>query len=175
MKTKLKKLYQNMNKELYDYVEQSSLSKYTFSFESKKYFPENNSCIFAKQYNNVISILQGQAVNYLQNILKDYKEKERLYIKAINNLIKQKEYLNLLYQVSNQLITEEEFSQELEENENKYLIHVNEKLDVKKLELLSEIISNLEEDLSDDDISEIFAVRTDNIEKLIEENNESSS
>jgi hypothetical protein len=159
-----------MSKDETYYIEPSTVNESLFSFDNEEYIPANDSFLFAIKTQSKLNILQGEVNHYTENvfqILQENQEKEFFYIKAIKNLIKQKEYLNLLYQVSNELITEEEFSFELDQNEEKYLIDISEKLTTKKLKLLSNIIDNLNEKLSEDDVSELFSIRTNRIESLI--------
>ncbi|MDR6302184.1 hypothetical protein [Mesonia maritima] len=159
-----------MEKENKFLIKESTFNGSNLSFDSDDYISPSDSFVFAIQSKDEINIVHGQVNDYTENIfhiLQENHEKETFYIKAIKNLIKQKEYLNLLYQVSNEFISEEEFNLELDKNEEKYLININEKLTSRKLKLLSNIIDNLEEPLSEDEVSEMFSVRTNRIEKLL--------
>lgn len=159
-----------MNKEETFYIKPSSFNNSLLSFDDEEYITSNDSFYFAIQSKNEFNIIKGELTEYTENIfqiLQENQEKEFFYIKAIKNLIKQKEFLNLQYQVSNELISDEEFNNELDLNEDKYLISINDKLTTRKLKTLSNIIENLNEKFSEDDISELFSIRTHKIESLI--------
>ena len=73
----------------------------------------------------------------------------------------------MLYQVSNNLISDEEFNLELEENENKYLIKIDNNLNTNNYKLILKIIDNIGVNFTDDDVSEIFSLKNENIENLL--------
>lgn len=96
--------------------------------------------------------------NFFFNQVSDYQQREFFYIKAINNLLKQRNFLSLVNQYDNNLIDDEYFSTELEENQQKYVIEVNEKLDFEKIRILSSIIEKLNAELHESDLSELFSI-----------------
>jgi len=130
----------------------------------------SNSFFFAMQQQSSLHVLSGKVDCYTKNvfdIIKEYDDKEVLYVRAIKNLLKQRSYHDLVYELDNEYISEEDFSNELENNEEKYLIRINDKLDIKKIKLLSNILNKLKANLTDDDLSEIFSIRTNNLSKLV--------
>jgi hypothetical protein len=159
-----------------DFMIETDTSQYKKPFESNfnsEYVPMSDSFVFAIQKQKNISIIQGELNPFIENffyILKENFEKENLYIKAIENLLKQKEYLNLVYQASHDLISNEEFNEELENNEDKYLIKIEDDIDKKRLRLVLKILEKIKYNFSDDDISEIFSIETNNISNFLKLN-----
>ncbi|AKK73663.1 hypothetical protein OK18_14575 [Chryseobacterium gallinarum] len=95
----------------------------------------------------------------IYEITRNFHEKEQIYITAIRNLLKQKRYLNLMYELSNEYITEDEFNDELENNEDQYLIKTDNRLDsINKINNLSSVISKIDVDFDEEDLFEIFSV-----------------
>jgi hypothetical protein len=138
-----------------------------------EYVIPQDSFVFAIQKSHTIRVIQGEIDNYSQDyfdILEEQKNKEVFYIKAIQNLLKQKDYINLLYQVSNELISEDEFSDELENNEKQYLIDIDNDLTFSNFNSISKIITKIGTSFTDDDISEIFSIKTSNIKTLLSNN-----
>lgn len=98
--------------------------------------------------------------NFFFHQFNDSEQREYFYLKAIRNLVKQRDFLFLTNQFDNNLIDEEMFSKEIEENQHKYTIDVNENLDIEKIRVLSSIIEKLNIELHDSDMSEIFSINT---------------
>jgi len=155
------------------------LPEITTSYDSQhsagEYKLPENSFVFAIQQKQEINFIQGELSNFTENIfdvLQENSSKEIFYVKAIKNILKQKEYINLLYQVSNDLITEEDFNTELDKNEEKYLINVDNELDNSNYKVIANVISKIGNNFTDDDILEIFSLSTNNIDKFLLSNNE---
>lgn len=91
--------------------------------------------------------------------------KENLYLEAIRNMVKQKEFLSLMYQLSTDQLTEEEVNEELDSNSSKYLITVREPKSADELTSVTEICFRLNLNLSTDDISEMFGINSDDLER----------
>lgn len=160
-----------------DFLIEKNTSEYKNYFEknyNSDYIPATDSFVFAIQKQKSVSFIQGDLNPFTENIfyiLKENSEKENLYIRAIENLLKQKEYLNLAYQMSHNLISNEEFHDELENNEDKYLIRVDDTFDINRFKLLLKIIDKIKYDFSDDDVSEIFSIEANNISAYLNLNN----
>jgi len=88
----------------------------------------------------------------------EFNKRETLYITAIKNLIKQKEFLSLMYQVSSNQISDDEFNRELESNESKYLVHISDKADNFNFQALFDVVVNLGIELTLDEVSEMFGI-----------------
>ena len=120
-----------------------------------------DSFVFVTKKNNQFEFLCGELTSNIENaygIILSSLHKEIFYVKAIKNLIKQKEYINLLYQHRSNLITDEEFSIELDNNESKYLIDVDQDLKMENIGVIFDIYKKLDIDLTDDELSEIFSI-----------------
>lgn len=162
----------NKRKKEYQIIESSSYTTFIVEDDARPTakFLSTNRFVFATNKSNQINLISGELNPDLENIFQLLQEndfKENFYVKAIQNLKKQKEYVNLMYQVSNDLISEEEFNNELEENENKYLIKLDQELNNTSFKIISKIISRIGDDVTDDEVSELFSIKSENIKNLI--------
>lgn len=96
-----------------------------------------------------------------------FQKKEDMYLLAISNILKQKDFLSLMYQLGTNQIDDEEFSREIEENENRYLITMNDSKSDDEMNIILEIINKLGRKFSVEDISEIFSVDVSATEKFL--------
>jgi hypothetical protein len=157
-----------------NFVLEKTTADYRYSIDcinNLEYKSVDDSFLFAIQKNNQLNVISGDLNPLTENIfekLVELNEKEALYISAIENLLKQKEYLNLFYQASQNLISNEEFNEELDKNESKYLIKIQDKINLSHFKLIQDIINKLKFELSEDDLSEIFAVNHNAIFNLLE-------
>ena len=84
-----------------------------------------------------------------------------LYLTAIKNLIKMRNFANLSNDVENNDITNEEYEKELQENPKKYVIDVKNSDPIKMVPIIAKIIEDIGEpakDLSVDDVCTIFSI-----------------
>lgn len=134
---------------------------YTQSYQNSGYALKNEYLI-AANFEGVTHSIKGklnQSSKPFFDLIKDTLEKEKLYIIAIKNLIKQKKYLNLVYELTQELITEDEFNTELTENESKYLIKANQSFNtLEKVKILTSAINSLNENLDEDELVEMFSI-----------------
>lgn len=145
---------------------QYSLKESSFSdldtYQNSGYLLQDSSFLFAVNNRDTINVIEGKLDNtteMLFNLLKDNHEREKIYVTAIKNLIKQKNYLNLIYELSNDLIDEEEFNDELENNESQYLINVAQNLNsTNKLKNLINVLNNIDENFNEEDLMEVFSI-----------------
>lgn len=107
---------------------------------------------------DITSGLLTPNVANLHSILCNYEIKENFYAKAIKNLIKKNDYLQLTMQFDQDLISEDEFYDELEQNEDSYLIKIDHSFNESDFKFINEIIHRLEKDFSSDEIAEIFSI-----------------
>lgn len=130
------------------------------------------SFLIATTENNKINCVQGVLTPRFRNWFSSFsihESKEELYLTALDNLLKKVDYLHLTLQLDQNLIDEEEFDKELEENEDKYLIKINHDFNSVDLQLIMSITSKLKNrKFSSDEISEIFSVDIDKIEDFID-------
>lgn len=97
------------------------------------------------------------------------KEKEYLYITAIENLLKRINFLELLQENSNKSITYEDFLNEIERNPKKYTIEIESNNNPNILKIISEIVSKIDpsiKELSTSDVSEMFSIQNDKLFKI---------
>ncbi|MDP3928536.1 MAG: hypothetical protein Q8R57_05900 [Bacteroidota bacterium] len=132
------------------------------TYDNTGYLLNDSSFLLAVNYEDKIQVIQGDLYNSTEiifNTIKEYHEREKIYITAIKNLLKLRRYSNLIYELSNDIISEEEFDNELSDNEEAYLIKVNNHVDSKeKVETLYSVIQNIDEKLTEDDFMEIFSI-----------------
>ena len=142
-------------------IDQTNYSDY-YTYQNSGYIVNDPSFLFAISKNNQVDVVHGKLNNSTEalfSLLKENYDKERFYVTAIKNLIKQKRYLNLIYELTNNIIDEDEFDDELTKNESNYLIKANENIDSSdKIRNLLNILKSLDEDLSEDDLVEIFSI-----------------
>lgn len=105
-------------------------------------------------------------VEYFLNI---YQAKEDLYIKAITNLMKKTEFLQLLIQMLQDQISEEEYEQELMKNREKYFIELKAIESPNYYNAIINICKNLKGSITVDEISEIFGIKQGDLITAIEE------
>lgn len=131
-----------------DYFEDDSSDiKYRIADQDTNCFIRRKS-YFPNEWDN-------DKINFLQ-ALND--RKEHYYLKAIRNLIKQRNFLSLLNQHANELIDNDEFSKEMENNPNLFIIDIDESLNSDNIGIISEIITKLNISLHDSDLPEIFSI-----------------
>lgn len=109
--------------------------------------------------------------NTLNKVNSFYIRKNQLQITAIENLYKTKKLLQLDLQLANDLLSEEEYFSELENNFSKYSIDVKDQLMEDDVVIINEIIrevKSFESEISVDEISEIFSVNLAQGGKLLD-------
>lgn len=116
--------------------------------------------------NGNIQSLSGHlysGITTMYELLNHKEKKESFYILAVDNLMKKNDFLQLSIQLDQQLITEEEFEKELEENESKYLIKMNNNCNKVDFEIALDILPKLNRTFTADEVSELFAIPLENI------------
>lgn len=92
------------------------------------------------------------------------EDKESLYLKALRNLYRKLDFIELNQALEMEDISEEEFDKELLENEDRYLIPApTETPTVQQIIQVSEIVKKLgrEKIISVDEVSEVFSLDMD--------------
>ena len=91
------------------------------------------------------------------------EEKENLYLQALRNLYRKIDFIELSQALESEVISEEEFDRELEENEDRYLIpSPTAAPTVQQVIQVAEIIKKLgREKCSVDEVSEVFSLDMD--------------
>lgn len=142
-------------------VKESTYSDFD-TYQNSGYLLKDSSFLFAVNNSNKINFIQGSINNTTEtlfNLLKENNEREKIYVTAIKNLIKQKKYVNLIYELTNELIDEDEFNFELNENESQYLIKATQKLDSNsKVENLFSVLNRIDENFNEEDLMEVFSI-----------------
>ena len=117
--------------------------------------------ILAIYDNDDLSVFTGNFKSHESNIysmLYNNEIREGYFLKAIKNLRKKNEFLQLTLQFEQELISDDEFYDELDNNEDKYLIKIDNSFDNSKFKYINQIVQKLESDFSSDEIAELFSV-----------------
>ena len=121
--------------------------------------------------NGRITLIRGylnSGINNVFDLLKENDQKEFLYIKAVDNLFKKNDFLQLTIQLDQDLITDEEFQQELDINEDKYLIKMTDNINNWDLALVAQILPKLKREFTADEVSELFSIPLENVHLFID-------
>lgn len=110
----------------------------------------------------------NEVVNHYSLFL---NKKEEYCIKAIKNLMKKNNFLELSLELSENQISVDEFEKEIENNPNKFVIDINYIKDSLDLRVINEIVKKLETELSIDEVAEIFSLDSNDIEKTVKQLN----
>lgn len=98
-----------------------------------------------------------------------FEVKEKLYIEAIKNLFKMRDFLLLNIDLLHNIITEEEFESEIKNNSKKYVITTNPIENEIQLLHVIDIIKKVQKELTADEVFELFSLDIDEVELLIEQ------
>jgi hypothetical protein len=131
----------------------------------------NGGYVLAIYDNNDLNVFTGNFNSYGINIfsmLYNNDIKEDYFIRAIKNLRKKNEYLQLTLQFEQELISDDEFYDELDNNEDKYLIKIDHSFDNSKFKYINQIIQKLDSDFSSDEIAEMFSVPIESVNQYID-------
>ena len=123
-------------------------------------------------YIEYIAASNGKAA--IRSWVKEYlsEEKEELYLRALRNLFRKLDFIELNQSLESEEITEEEFDRELEANEGNYLIPAPEgKPTLQQIIQISDIIRKLgrEKKISVDEVSDMFSLEMDRAMSVLEE------
>lgn len=131
----------------------------------------NSGYLLAIYDNDDLSIFTGKFDSYAKNIYSMFYNneiKEGYFLRAIKNLRKKNEYLQLTMQFEQELISDDEFYDELDNNEDKYLIKIDHSFDNSKFKYINQIIQKLDSDFSSDEIAEMFSVPIESVNQYID-------
>jgi len=112
-----------------------------------------NTVEFKLDQNNIASFFER--INNFNNY---HHYCQHYSVIAIRNLIKKNEYLQLHLQLSQNLIDEKEFEDEVKHNEEKYLIRLSPLKNSNEIHIISDIVKKVGVDMSIDDVGEIFSI-----------------
>lgn len=96
--------------------------------------------------------------NHLNVLRNDY------YVVAIRNLLKKNEFLQLSLQLSEKLVSEEEFDLEIEKNPDKYIIQMKNLEHPIQLHVISNVINKIGKSFTTDEVSELFSIDSRSID-----------
>ena len=136
-------------------------------FSSQSYFATSQE----KSSYVTISLNETQVVEFVNGIseMRNYFGRcNDLQISAIRNLYKTKKLLQLDLQLAQASISEFDYSQEIEANPERYSIVLSDMASEDDIDIIKNIIHEvgMDEDISVDEISEIFSIETDSL-KLV--------
>jgi hypothetical protein len=95
-------------------------------------------------------------------------KKENYYVIAVNNLIKKTEFLQLSLQFAQEVITSDEYQQEINNNSDKYLIKFDCPFNKIDMPLIEEILDKVEKkDLTIDEVSDLFSIESNQLHKML--------
>ena len=124
------------------------------------------------EYINFVAASKGNTS--IRSWVKEYlsEEKEELYLRALRNLYRKLDFIELNQSLDSEEITEEEFDRELEINEGNYLIPAPKgKPTIQQIIQISDIIRKLgrEKKISVDEVSDLFSLEMDKAMSVLEE------
>jgi len=131
----------------------------------------NFSSVAFSEQGVTIFLSQTGMTNYLRafNSISNYNnKKEDFYITAIRNLRKKIRFMNLNFDYQNDDITEQEFEQELKDNQSKYFVNISLLKDEVDLSIIREIVGKIDDNLTINDISDIFSIDINTNQNLTE-------
>lgn len=99
-------------------------------------------------------------------------KKENLYVKALRNLYKKVDFLELNQALESKQISDSDFDKELTDHEDKYLIpYPEEKPDVLQVIMVSDIVKKIGrvKDMTVDEASELFQLDLSSAENVLAE------
>lgn len=97
--------------------------------------------------------------------------KEELYLRALTNLYRKLDFIELYQSLETEEITEEELNKELEDNEDAYLIpHPEEKPNIQQAIQIVDIIKRIHrvDKMTVDEVSELFSLDMTDAEHILE-------
>jgi hypothetical protein len=140
-----------------------SISSTVLNFDSQTALNSANGMLFYVTNKGLYNY-----VEFIKSKADEDMKRESLYITAIRNLRKKIRFMNLNFDYQNDFITEDEFQKELNEHQDKYFINVSLLSDKFELDCITKIVNNIDDDLTIDDIADIFSIDINSQPKLIE-------
>ena len=149
-----------------EYQTNSSISPTSTSFDSVQQvltaevlcepYEEQLNATFSESYIfiNFSNIQPSIRDTQIKTLLK----REPCYLKAIQNLLKTKAYLQLLIQLHEGQIKEAKFEQEITENPDKYINQIEFLKSPHEITIISEIMSLIGKEMMLDEVAELFSL-----------------
>lgn len=112
-------------------------------------------------------------INDIRNIINEYNwfqnKKDEYCIKAIRNLIIKNNFLELSLELSEDQITEEEYSEEIENNPEKYIIDLEYIENPNDIKIINEIVKKIGIEFSVDEVAELFSLDSEDLESKVKQ------
>lgn len=121
-----------------------------------------------------VAVFASKGDAKIHSWVKDYlsEEKEELYIRALRNLYRKLDFMELNQSLDMSDITEEEYDNELETHEDKYLIPAPTGApSLQQIIQITDILKRLgrEKNISVDEVSEMFSLEMDKTMGVLQE------
>lgn len=142
-----------------DFQDNKSKDRITISILDEEYKSNHRFEISKKEVQELIT----KGDNYIQHSI----QKEMYYVKAIKNLIKKNNFLDLSLQLAEDQITEEEYEEEIDNFPEKYIIDVNCLSGTNELLAIVDIVKKIDLNFYNDEVAEIFGFREEDIEGIM--------
>lgn len=94
-------------------------------------------------------------------------KKDKYCIKAIRNLIIKNNFLELSLELSEDQITEDDYSKEIESNPDKYIIDIKYIKDPNDIKAMNDIIKKIGFEFSIDEVAELFSLDSKDLENNV--------
>lgn len=121
-----------------------------------------------------VAVFASKGDTKIHSWVKDYlsEEKEELYLRALRNLYRKLDFIELNQSLDMSDITEDEYDHELETHEDKYLIPAPTGApSLQQIIQITDILKRLgrEKDISVDEVSEMFSLEMDKAMGVLQE------
>ncbi|MDR2816536.1 MAG: hypothetical protein LBB62_07535 [Proteiniphilum sp.] len=97
---------------------------------------------------------------------KSYEEALNMMIKAVNNRTRERNYFKLYINLLDGSMTDEEFDQEIEVNENNYIVNETEMANLHRVSLALQLSKHIMNVDSINDLSSLFSFNPNSLEQL---------
>lgn len=131
--------------------------------------PENK-VQFPRNFNYPIQISLTTTTSKISQVAKQFayreylsKTEKKLLYKAVNSLIIKSEFLQLNLRLLEKQINEDEFYEEIEKNNYKYINELNPLDSEEELIVMDKILKNLNRDYTVDEVAELFSYTPESI------------
>jgi hypothetical protein len=146
-----------MNEAYSTYEESSAFEEYTDELQS---FPISRS-------DKSILITINTTESKLRRFVNYFQKKEEFYIKALNGLLIQNNFLDLALQLEEGYITEEAYNNEIDNNSEKYVVNTDILDNPNDIFIIKDIVKKLGVDLTIEEIAELFSLNEEDLENKI--------
>ncbi len=100
---------------------------------------------------------------YYERKISSRKYRESILLRGIQNLYKRINFLQLTADLSNCFLTEEEFNEEIEQHENKYVVTFQELRNHYEAQAIHDVVRAIGLDLTINEVAELFGVEPEDL------------